>query len=103
MIVNFETDEIDASASPLNQKVITLYKSSKLLIFEVVYLSIEMNKSSFSIHSQSSKTSIYDFHQSFISIFIFLLQASIEFSTNSFTTDKGLSTTSQAAIWFAKF
>jgi hypothetical protein len=29
--------------------------------------------------------------------------ASIEFSTSSFTTEKGFSITSQAAIWFAKF
>ena len=36
----------------------------------------------------------------FISTFIFVAPASIEFSTNSFTTDAGLSITSPAAILF---
>gem|GEM_PF-2121258 len=54
IILNLETDEIEAKASHLNQKVITLYRSSIFLIFEVVYLSIHISKSSFEIHSQSS-------------------------------------------------
>ena len=36
----------------------------------------------------------------FISTFIFVAPASIEFSTNSFTTDAGFSITSPAAILF---
>jgi hypothetical protein len=75
-----------------------LYKSDKDLIFEVVYFSRQISKSSLDIHTQSSDTIIDFFHHFNISIFIFLAQASIEFSTNSFTTEAGLSTTSQAEI-----
>jgi hypothetical protein len=80
-----------------------LYKSSILFIFEVEYFSITNGKSCFSIHSQSSLITILSIHPFSISIFIFVAFASIEFSINSLITDIGLSTTSQAAIWLAKF
>jgi hypothetical protein len=41
---------------------------------------------------------ILSIHQFSISILMFFAPASIEFSINSFITDIGLSTTSQAAI-----
>jgi len=97
-ISTFETDDIDAIASHLNQKVITLYKSSKFFILEVECFSHIIFKSCFSIHSQSSLITIWLIHQFSISTFIFFAFASIEFSTNSFITEAGLSTTSQAAI-----
>jgi hypothetical protein len=75
-----------------------LYKSSKFLILLVEYFSITSGKSSFSIHSQLSVIIILSIHQFSISIIIFLAHASILFSINSFITETGLSTTSQAAI-----
>jgi hypothetical protein len=51
---NFETDDIEARASQRNQKVITLYKSSKDFILEVVCLSRIISKSSFVTHSPLS-------------------------------------------------
>jgi len=92
------TLDIEARASHLKPKVITLYKSSRFFIFEVVYFSITKPKSSFSIPSQLSVTIISSIPPFLISTFTLVAQASIEFSTNSFTTEKGLSTTSQAAI-----
>ena len=50
----FDTDEIEASASHLNQKVITLYKSCIVFIFDVVYFDPmfkEPNRKSASINS----------------------------------------------------
>jgi hypothetical protein len=98
IILNFDTEEILERASHLKPKVIILYKSSSVLIFEVVYFSRTIFKSSLSIHSQLSVMIISSIHQLIISILIWLEPASIEFSTNSFTTESGLSTTSQAAI-----
>jgi hypothetical protein len=98
-----DTDDIDAIASHLNQNVIILYKSFRFLIFDVEYFSITKGKSSLSIHSPLSDIIILLIHHSSISIFILSALASIEFSISSFITDTGLSTTSQAAIWFAKF
>jgi len=98
IILKFDTDEILERASHLNPKVIILYKSSSVLIFEVVYFSRTIFKSSLSIHSQLSVIIISSIPQFSTSTFTIVAQASIEFSTNSFTTDKGLSTTSQAAI-----
>ncbi|MDR2640031.1 MAG: hypothetical protein LBC61_01500 [Candidatus Peribacteria bacterium] len=97
-ITKFETEEIEEIASHLNQNVITLYKSSKLLIFEVECFSHIIFKSSFSIQIPSSETTIFLIHHSSISIIIFVAPASKEFSTNSFTTETGLSTTSHADI-----
>jgi hypothetical protein len=93
-----ETEEIEAIASHLNQKVKILYKSSIFFIFEVEYFSAIFSKSSFSIQVQLSVIIIFSIHQFIISIFMFVAFASIEFSINSFTTEKGFSTTSQAAI-----
>ncbi|MBT3727023.1 hypothetical protein HOG21_05035 [bacterium] len=98
-----ETEDIDATASHLNQKVIILYKSSIFLILEVEYFSITKGRSSFSIQSPSSVIVILSIQPQDISIFILFAFASIEFSMSSFIIDTGLSTTSHAAIWFAKF
>jgi hypothetical protein len=75
-----------------------LYKSSRFFIFEVECFSQSKFKSCFSIQNPSSVMIIFLIHHSKISTFIFVAPASIEFSTNSFTTEIGLSTTSQAAI-----
>jgi hypothetical protein len=98
IILNFETDDIDAKASHLNQKVITLCKSSRFFIFEVVCFSVSIIKSSFSIPTQLSLIIISSIQPEVISTFILVLQASILFSTSSLTTETGLSTTSQADI-----
>jgi len=94
----FVTEEIEAIASHLNQKVITLYKSSIFFIFEVECFSQIIYKSSFSIHSQSSLIIILVVHPFLISIFILFAFASIEFSSSSFIIETGLSITSHAAI-----
>jgi hypothetical protein len=75
-----------------------LYKSSRVFILEVECFSQSKFKSCFSIQNPLSLTIIFFIHHSKISIFIFVEAASIEFSINSFTTETGLSTTSQAAI-----
>jgi hypothetical protein len=98
-----ETDDMAEIASHLNQKVIILYKSLRFLILLVEYFSITRGRSSFSIHSQLSVIMILSIQPFSISIIILSALASILFSTNSLTTDIGLSTTSQAAIWLAKF
>jgi len=70
IILNSETDEIEARASHLKPNVITLYKSSRDFILLVVYFSVAISKSSLSIHDPLSLT-IIDFNQaSFISTFI---------------------------------
>ena len=56
IISNCETLEILESASPRNPKVITLYKSCKFLIFEVVYFDRQISKSSLKIPSPLSVT-----------------------------------------------
>jgi len=93
-----ETDEIEAIASHLKPKVITLYRSDKSFILLVEYFSTTKGKSSFSIPIQSSVITILSIHHPSISILTFSAPASIEFSSNSLITDTGLSTTSQAAI-----
>jgi hypothetical protein len=98
IILNFETDDIEAKASHLNQKVITLCKSSRFFIFDVVCFSVSIIKSSFSIPFQLSLIIISSIQPIFISTFILVLFASILFSTSSLTTETGLSTTSQADI-----
>jgi hypothetical protein len=98
IIVVFETELIEERASHLKPKVIILYKSFKFFILLVEYFSTTNSKSFFSIHSQSSLIIILSIHQFIISIITFSAQASILFSINSFITDTGLSTTSQAAI-----
>jgi hypothetical protein len=98
IISKLETEEIEDIASHLNQKVKTLCKSLIFFIFEVVCFSVIISKSSLLIQNQSSIISMFFIHHSKIFIFIFVAQASIEFSTNSLTTDIGLSTTSHAAI-----
>ncbi|MDR1988504.1 MAG: hypothetical protein LBQ24_07475 [Candidatus Peribacteria bacterium] len=94
----FATEEIEEIASHLKPKVITLYKSSKLFIFEVECFSQIIFKSSFSIQKPLSETTIFFIHHSSISTIIFVAPASTEFSINSFTIETGLSTTSQAEI-----
>jgi hypothetical protein len=65
-----ETDEIEAKASHLNQKVITLYKSSNDFILLVVYFSVAISKSSLSIQEPLSVIIICLIQPSMISTFI---------------------------------
>ena len=94
----FAIAAILAKASPLNPIVLTSSKSLADLILLVACLSKAISKSSFSNPFPSSIIRIYDIPPFLISIVILLDPASIEFSTNSFTTDAGLSITSPAAI-----
>jgi len=98
IICIFDTDEIEAIASHLNQKVMTLYKSSKFLILDVECFSQIISKSSLSIQIQSSLIIIFFVHHSVISIFMFFAPASIEFSSISFMTETCFSTTSHLSI-----
>ncbi|MDR1945507.1 MAG: hypothetical protein LBQ59_05720, partial [Candidatus Peribacteria bacterium] len=75
----FETEEIDEIASHLNQKVRTLYKSSRFFIFDVECFSQSKFKSSFSIQNPLSVIIIFFIHHSKISTFILVDPASIEF------------------------
>jgi hypothetical protein len=97
-ISNLLTEEIDDIASQRKPKVITLYKSSRFLIFDVEYFSATKGRSSFSIPEPLSVIIISAIHHSEISTVTSLAHASIEFSISSLITETGLSTTSQAAI-----
>jgi hypothetical protein len=65
-----ETEDIEAKASHLNQKVITLYKSSNDFILLVVYFSVAISKSPLSIQYPLSVIIIDFIHHSIISTFI---------------------------------
>ena len=89
-----------AKASPLNPIDFTFSKSAAFLILLVACLSNANSKSSLLIPEPLSIILILEIPPFCISTVIFVAPASIEFSTNSFTTDAGLSITSPAAILF---
>ena len=95
------TEAIEARASPLKPKVLILYMSSDFVILLVACGMKAFFISSLNTPSPSSIILMRDVPPSSISIVIFFEAASIEFSTNSFTTEEGLSTTSPAAILLA--
>jgi len=96
----WEIAAILAKASPLNPIDLTVSKSSAVLILLVACLSNANFTSSFAIPEPLSIIFICLIPPFFTSTAILVAPASIEFSTNSFTTDAGLSITSPAAIWF---
>ena len=101
-IVNFETDAMLGRASPLNPSVAMEKRSSSVYILLVAYRSIASRASSWFIPMPLSEIRINDRPPFSISIIICVLSASIAFSTSSFTTEKGRSTTSPAAILFER-
>ena len=102
-IFTFDTEAIDGRASPLNPKVLMENISSDVFILLVAWGRKAFFTSSGWIPSPSSIILIRVVPPSSISIVMFFEFASILFSTNSFTTEEGLSTTSPAAILFDVF
>ena len=98
--VVFEIADMLAKASPLNPMVYVVSKSSISLILLVACLSNAIGMSSLDMPFPLSETFINPFPPFFISIDTDVAPASIEFSTNSFTTFAGFSITSPAAILF---
>src|ERR1700687_3591252 len=89
------------SASPLKPNVDTPTRSDAFLILDVPCRASASGTSSADMPAPSSltRTSLRPPSSSAISIAV--APASMEFSTSSFTTDDGRSTTSPAAIWSA--
>ena len=90
-------------ASPLNPKEKIEYISSKFFSFEVACFVKASSISSSFIPEPLSEIIISFFPAFLISTFMFVAPESIEFSTISFTTEYGFSTTSPAAIFFYCF
>ncbi len=90
------------SASPRNPSVRIAPRSSWLAILLVACRSIASRASSGSIPSPSSSTRISFLPPSSIAMAMRRAPASSAFSTSSLTTEAGRSTTSPAAIWFAR-
>ena len=93
-----ETDAMHGSASPLNPIVTNDSRSPSDMILLVACLSKAIRASLLVIPSPSSTTVMESFPPSLIWMEILPAPASMAFSTSSFTTDDGLSTTSPAAI-----
>src|SRR5215471_13837050 len=96
-----DTEAIDGNASPRNPRVVTLSRSSAFLIFEVACRSNASMASSRTMPHPLSVIWINFFPPASTLSLIRVAPASSEFSSISFTTDAGRSTTSPAAIWFA--
>ncbi len=92
-----ETAAILERASPLNPRLFTLNRSSADAILLVACLENAVGISSFAIPFPLSVTRINPIPPSRISTVT--EPASTAFSTSSFTTEAGRSTTSPAAIW----
>ena len=92
------TAAILESASPLKPRLFTLIRSIADFILLVEWRRNANGSSFSSIPLPLSVILIKDIPPSFISTVIAVAPASIEFSTNSLTTDEGLSITSPAAI-----
>jgi hypothetical protein len=93
-----DTDAMLGSASPRNPSVRIAPRSSGVLILLVACRSTASCASSASIPSPSSSTRISFLPPSSIVTVMRVAAASSAFSTSSFTTDAGRSTTSPAAI-----
>ena len=96
-----DTDAIEGSASPRNPRVATLSKSSASLIFDVACRSNASMASSRTMPHPLSVIWISFFPPASTLILIRVAPASSAFSSNSFTTEAGRSTTSPAAILLA--
>src|SRR4029077_4230421 len=96
-----ETAAMEGSASPRNPRVAIESRSSAVRSFDVACRSNAKSASSWIIPLPSSITRIIRFPPDSTSTRIERAPASSAFSSSSFTTDAGLSTTSPAAILFA--
>ena len=92
------TEAMLASASPRKPSVSMASRSPTSRILLVACGMSAFFSSSFSMPQPSSVILIEEIPPSRISTAIFFAPASMEFSTSSFTTENGLSTTSPAAI-----
>ena len=99
--LRWETDPIEARASPRNPSVLICNRSSAVDNLLVACRETVNDSSSDWIPEPSSATSMRRFPASLTLIEIFVAPASSEFSTSSLTTEAGRSTTSPAAIWEA--
>ena len=100
---NSETEAMLGSASPRNPSVWRLLKSDAARILLVAWR-FRARRALFSlIPVPLSATRIYSVPPSNTVTSTLSAPASSEFSTSSFTTDAGFSTTSPAAIWFDVF
>jgi len=97
---SIETEAILGKASPRNPNVRIRNKSCSVLILLVACLLKAVKQSSEAMPSPLSNIRIFESPASSSSISITVLFASIAFSTSSFTTEAGRSTTSPAAILF---
>ena len=95
------TAAIEANASPLKPMVDRLKRSSACRILEVAWGKKAVTASSADMPMPLSITWIRVLPASLMCMSIWVLPASMAFSTNSFTTDAGRCTTSPAAIWLA--
>ena len=93
-----ETAAIEGSASPRKPKLATRLRSSALRILLVAWRSRQTTASSRLIPTPSSVTRTSRFPPPSIAISTLRARASSAFSTSSFTSDAGRSTTSPAAI-----
>ena len=99
--VKRDTELILANASPLKPKLKMASRSSRSAILLVACRANARLNSSFGMPQPLSRMRIKFAPPFSISIWILFAPASRLFSTNSFTTDAGRSTTSPAAIWLA--
>jgi len=98
-----ETDAMEGSASPRNPSVPMESRSSAVRSFDVAWRSKASSASSRFMPVPSSITRISCLPPDSTSMRIERAPASSEFSSSSFTTDAGRSTTSPAAMRFATF
>jgi hypothetical protein len=98
---NRETEAMDARASPRKPRVLTASRSSRSKILLVACRDNASGNSSDRIPDPLSRMRILPIPPASQSISICVEPASNAFSTSSFTTLAGRSTTSPAAIWFA--
>jgi hypothetical protein len=95
------TEQIAGSASPRKPKLSTPTSSSAVRIFDVAWRASASTASSRGMPVPSSLTRTSARPPSSIVTSTLVAPASSAFSTSSFTTDAGRSTTSPAAIWSA--
>ena len=100
--VTNDTAPMEASASPRNPRVPMAARSSWVLILLVAWRKKAVGQSSGCMPPPLSVTRMELKPPSVISTVMAVAPASRAFSTSSFTTEAGRSTTSPAAIWLAK-
>ena len=99
---SLDTEAMLGSASPRNPMLRMRSRSSRVAILLVAWRDSARTSSPEGIPNPSSRTRIRRAPPVSSSTAIVLAPASSAFSTSSLTTDAGRSTTSPAAIWFAR-